>query len=384
MTELKKTAAEMPAETAGRSETVDRADIKSMFPAELEAFVKELGEPKFRAKQLYEWIHRRHAASFDDMTNLPKQLREKLSGKAELCVLEPVTVQVSKLDGTRKYLFRLPDGNCIESVFMRYHHGNSVCISSQAGCRMGCRFCASTIDGLSRSLTAGEMLDQIYRITEETGERVSNVVIMGSGEPMDNYGNCVRFIRLISGEEGMNLSQRNITVSTCGIVPKMREFAEEGLQVTLALSLHAADDETRKQLMPVANRYTIKEALDACAYYFEKTGRRVSYEYSLVAGVNDTPEEAERLIRLLRHRNGHVNLIPVNPVTERNYRESAPAAVQRFKNQLEKNGINVTIRREMGRDIDGACGQLRRRYAERPEGAAHGEPIKNKGTVKEL
>ena len=243
-------------------------DIKSMFPAELETFVKELGEPKFRAKQLYEWIHRRHAASFDEMTNLPKQLREKLSENASLCVLQPVTVQVSRLDGTRKYLFRLPDGNCIESVFMRYHHGNSVCISSQAGCRMGCRFCASTIGGLSRSLTAGEMLDQIYRITEETGERVSNVVIMGSGEPMDNYDNIVRFIRMISGEEGMNLSQRNITVSTCGIVPKMREFAEEGLQVTLALSLHAADDETRKELMPIANRYTIKEALDACAYYF--------------------------------------------------------------------------------------------------------------------
>ena len=350
-------------------------DIKSMFPAELETFVKELGEPKFRAKQLYEWIHRRHAASFDEMTNLPKQLREKLSENASLCVLQPVTVQVSRLDGTRKYLFRLPDGNCIESVFMRYHHGNSVCISSQAGCRMGCRFCASTIGGLSRSLTAGEMLDQIYRITEETGERVSNVVIMGSGEPMDNYDNIVRFIRMISGEEGMNLSQRNITVSTCGIVPKMREFAEEGLQVTLALSLHAADDETRKELMPIANRYTIKEALDACAYYFEKTGRRVSYEYSLVAGVNDTPEEADRLIRLLRHRNGHVNLIPVNPVTERNYRESAPAAVQRFKNQLEKNGINVTIRREMGRDIDGACGQLRRRYAEDPQSVSPGETV---------
>ena len=195
-----------------------------------------------------------------------EQLREKLSENASLCVLQPVTVQVSRLDGTRKYLFRLPDGNCIESVFMRYHHGNSVCISSQAGCRMGCRFCASTIGGLSRSLTAGEMLDQIYRITEETGERVSNVVIMGSGEPMDNYDNIVRFIRMISGEEGMNLSQRNITVSTCGIVPKMREFAEEGLQVTLALSLHAADDETRKELMPIANRYTIKEALDASPF----------------------------------------------------------------------------------------------------------------------
>ena len=340
-------------------------DIKSMFPAELEAFVKELGEPKFRAKQLYEWIHRRHAASFDEMTNLPKQLREKLTENASLCVLQPVTVQVSRLDGTRKYLFRLPDGNCIESVFMRYHHGNSVCS----------KFCASTANGLARNLTAGEMLDQIYRITEETGERVSNVVIMGSGEPMDNYDNIVRFIRMISGEEGMNLSQRNITVSTCGIVPKMREFAEEGLQVTLALSLHAADDETRKELMPIANRYTIKEALDACAYYFEKTGRRVSYEYSLVAGVNDTPEEADRLIRLLRHRNGHVNLIPVNPVTERNYRESAPAAVQRFKNQLEKNGINVTIRREMGRDIDGACGQLRRRYAEDPQSVSPGETV---------
>jgi len=341
----------------------DRTDLKSMTLPELSDFLVSRGEKKFRAKQLYEWIHKRKAASFADMTNLGLKLREELERDCELTVLKKVTVQVSKIDDTHKYLFELPDGNRIESVLMRYHHGNSVCISSQAGCRMGCRFCASTIGGLARSLTAGEMLDQVYRIEEDVGERVSNIVIMGSGEPMDNYDNVVRFLHMISDENGLNISQRNITVSTCGIVPNILRFADEGLQVTLALSLHAADDETRKELMPIANRYTIREILDACSVYFEKTGRRVSFEYSLVAGVNDSEETADRLSRLLKPRKGHVNLIPVNPVTERGYRETAPEAVRRFKNQLEKNGINVTIRREMGRDIDGACGQLRRRYA---------------------
>ena len=342
-------------------------DLKSMTLSEMESWFQEAGDPRFRAAQVFEWVQKKRAHSFEEMTNLPKKLRERLQAEAFIECLETLEVQVSKVDGTRKYLFGLKDGNCVESVFMRYHHGNSVCISTQVGCRMGCRFCASTVDGLERNLTAGEMLDQIMRIEEETGERVSNVVLMGSGEPMDNYDSVLRFVRLVSDEKGMNLSQRNLTVSTCGLVPQILKLAEERLQITLALSLHASDDETRRSLMPVANRWTIEEVLDACAVYFEKTGRRVSYEYSLVAGVNDTPEEAEKLIRLLKGRKGHVNLIPVNPVVERNFRESAPAEVLRFKNQLEKNGINVTIRREMGRDIDGACGQLRRRYIHQKE-----------------
>ena len=342
-------------------------DLKSMTIAETEEYLKQLGEPRFRAGQLFEWIQKKRAVSFDVMTSLSKSLREKLGGECFIEKLNILTVQESKLDGTRKYLFGLRDGNCVESVFMRYHHGNSVCISTQVGCRMGCRFCASTVDGLERNLTAGEMLDQVMQIEADTGERVSNVVLMGSGEPMDNYDNVLRFLKLVSDEKGMNMSQRNLTVSTCGIVPGIRKLAGEKLQITLALSLHAADDETRQKLMPVAKRYSIAEVLEACSYYFAETGRRVSYEYSLVAGVNDTEEEAQKLIRLLKGRKGHVNLIPVNPVVERSFRESAPAEVLRFKNQLEKNGINVTIRREMGRDIDGACGQLRRRYRSRTE-----------------
>jgi 23S rRNA (adenine2503-C2)-methyltransferase len=248
---------------------------------------------------------------------------------------------------------------------MRYKHGNSVCISSQVGCRMGCRFCASTLDGLVRGLTAGEMLDQIYRIGEDIGERISNVVVMGTGEPLDNYENLLRFIQLLTDENGINISQRNLTVSTCGIVPKMRELADEKLSITLALSLHASSQEKRLELMPVANKYNIHEVLDACKYYFNQTGRRITFEYSLVGGVNDTDEDATRLSQLIKGINCHVNLIPVNPIKERDYVQSNARVIEAFKNKLEKNGINVTIRREMGRDIDGACGQLRKRYKER-------------------
>nr|WP_308507812.1 23S rRNA (adenine(2503)-C(2))-methyltransferase RlmN [uncultured Stomatobaculum sp.] len=342
-------------------------DLCSLTQSELGAYLKELGEPGFRAKQLFSWLHQKKAQRFDEMSNLPKSLRESLKEHARLPGLVQEVVQVSKNDGTEKYLFSLSDGNMIESVLMRYNYGNSVCISSQVGCRMGCRFCASTVDGLARNLTAGEMLAQVYAIERKIGERVSNVVVMGSGEPMDNYDNVVRFIRLLSEKDGLNISQRNITVSTCGLVPEIRRFADEKLQVTLALSLHAADDATRQRLMPIANRYALRDVLDACAYYFEKTGRRVSFEYSLVAGVNDTPAEAAKLIALLRHRKGHVNLIPVNPVVERSLKEPSLAAVHRFRDTLEKNGINVTIRKEMGRDIDGACGQLRRRYRDKRE-----------------
>ena len=270
------------------SDTHRNTDITSMDLAELTAFMTSIGEKPFRASQIYQWMHVRHVSSWDEMTNLSKALREKLKEQAELTVLEPVTIQISKLDGTKKYLFRLPDGNMIESVLMRYKHGNSVCISSQAGCRMGCRFCASTLDGLVRGLTPAEMLEQIYRVGEDIGERISNVVVMGTGEPLDNYENLLRFITMLTDENGLNISQRNLTVSTCGIVPKIKELAEEKLQMTLALSLHASNQKKRQELMPIANKYDIEEVIDACKYYFSKTGRRVTFEYSLVAGVNET------------------------------------------------------------------------------------------------
>lgn len=340
----------------------NKTDIKSLNLKELTDFIVSLGEKGFRAKQLYQWLHIRQVSGFSQMSNLPNALVAKLESQCTLVDLKQEAVQLSEQDGTRKYLFVLPDGNVIESVLMRYKHGNSVCISSQVGCRMGCRFCASTLDGLVRGLTSSEMLDQIYQIGKEIGERISNVVVMGTGEPFDNYDNLLKFIELLTDENGLHISQRNVTVSTCGIVPRMRELAEKKLQITLALSLHASNQEKRKELMPVANRYDIHEVIEACRYYFEQTGRRITFEYSLVAGVNDTGEDAAELAGLVRGLNCHVNLIPVNPIKEREYRQPDRTAVTEFKNKLEKNGINVTIRREMGRDIDGACGQLRKRY----------------------
>lgn len=341
---------------------MEKTDIKSLDLKKLSAYVESIGEKAFRAKQLYEWMHKKLASDFDEMTNLPKSLKEKLLQSAAFTSLVVVDEKISQIDGTRKYLFGLSDGNIIESVLMRYNHGNSVCISSQVGCRMGCRFCASTLDGLERNLSASEMLDQIYRIQKLTGERVSNVVVMGSGEPIDNYDNLIDFIRLLTDENGLNISQRNITVSTCGIVPGIKKLAEEDLQITLALSLHAPNDEVRKSLMPIAKRYSLSEVLPACQEYFDKTGRRLTFEYSLVSGVNDNLKEAEALATLLKGVNGHVNLIPVNPIKERDYVQSDRKAILSFKNYLEKNGINVTIRREMGRDINGACGQLRKSF----------------------
>ncbi len=340
----------------------EKTDIKSLTLAELTEVLKEKGEKAFRAGQMYEWMHVKLARSLDEMTNLSKDFRAGCGQWCEYTSLTPVQVQESKIDGTKKFLFGLSDGNVVESVWMKYKHGNSVCISSQVGCRMGCSFCASTLDGLERNLKPSEMLDQIYAITRLTGERVSNVVVMGTGEPMDNYDNLLRFLKLLTDEKGLNISQRNITVSTCGLVPQMKRLADEKLQITLALSLHATTDEKRRKLMPVANRYSIKELMEVCAYYFEKTGRRISFEYSLVGGVNDREEDARELIALARPLCCHVNLIPVNPIKERDYVQSDQQAIQRFKNKLEKNKINVTIRREMGRDIDGACGQLRRRH----------------------
>ena len=345
-------------------------DIKSMTMEELKNLMTEIGEKPFRAKQIYAWLHQQLVTSWDEMTNLSKSLREKLSAYP-ITALTQADVRISKIDGTRKYLFQLEDGNVIESVLMRYHHGNSVCISSQVGCRMGCRFCASTIGGLTRCLKPSEMLDQIYRIQADTGERVANVVVMGTGEPMDNYDNLVRFVRILTDENGLGISQRNVTVSTCGIVPKMYDLAEEKLQITLALSLHAPNDEKRQELMPIANKYELSEVLEACDDYYKQTGRRVTFEYSLVAGVNDGPDDVKELTGILKHRNCHLNLIPVNPIKERDFKKPDSKKAMEFQNKLEKNGINVTIRRERGSDIDGACGQLRRRYGavkeERPD-----------------
>ena len=335
-------------------------DIVSMTQTELTEYIKAQGYPVFRAKQLYDWFHKKLVLNPDEMLNLPKNMRDELAANI-LPVTEELR-QVSKKDGTIKFLMKMHDGQKIETVFMRYKHGNSVCISSQAGCRMGCRFCASTIGGLVRNLEPSEMLAQVYHAVRTTGERVSNIVVMGTGEPLDNYDNLIRFIDLITDENGYNISERNITVSSCGIVPKIRQLADEERNFTFALSLHATTDEERKALMPIAERYSISETLDACRYYFEKTGRRLTFEYSLVKGVNDSEDHARRLAVLIRGVNAHVNLIPIDPVEEREYKASDASSVDKFKNSLEKYRINVTIRRGMGSDIDAACGQLRRKY----------------------
>ena len=341
---------------------MDKKDIKSMNLNELKKDMEALGEKAFRAVQIYEWIHVKLVQSFEEMSNISGKLKEKLRENYNFTTLEIVDKQVSAIDGTAKYLFRLQDGNLIESVLMKYKHGNSVCISSQAGCRMGCKFCASTIAGLKRNLTPSEMLEQIYRIQKESGERVSNVVVMGTGEPFDNYDNLIRFLKLLTDDKGLHISARNITVSTCGIVPRIKEFADETMQITLAISLHAPNNEKRKKMMPIANKYSIEELMEACRYFFQKTGRRITFEYSLADGVNDSEQDAKELIALVKGMNCHVNLIPINPVEELEFQGSVKKVAEKFKNKLEKSRINVTIRREMGRDIDGACGQLRRKF----------------------
>ena len=341
---------------------MNKKDIKSLSFTELEQEMKDLGEKAFRSKQVYEWLHKKQAISFDEMTNLSKSFREKLCENYDLMPLEMVARRTSPSDETSKFLFKLKDDRVIESVLMKYKHGNSVCISSQVGCRMGCRFCASTLGGLERNLSVGEMLSQIYEIQRITGERVSNVVVMGTGEPFDNYENLVKFIKMLTSDKGLHISQRNITVSTCGLIEQMKQLAEEKFQITLAISLHAPNDTIRKELMPVANKYKIEDILEACSYYYEKTGRRITFEYSLVQGVNDSEENAKELVTRIKGMNCHVNLIPVNPIKERTYRHSEDKYIQKFKLILEKNHINVTIRREMGSDIDAACGQLRKSY----------------------
>ena len=341
---------------------MEKIDIKSMNINELEDLLKELGEPKFRAKQIFDWLHAKQVDSFEEMTNLSKGLREKLSETASINGVEMVRKLVSQIDGTRKYLFALSDGAIIESVLMKYEHGNTVCISTQVGCRMGCKFCASTLDGVERGLTAGEMLSQIYAIQKDCGERVHGTVLMGSGEPLDNYENVVKFLRLINDPKGQNMGQRHITLSTCGLVEKIYDLAEEDLQITLAVSLHAPNDGIRTQTMPIAKVYSMDRLLQACRDYADKTKRRITFEYALIHGVNDGDEHAWELVKKLRDMLCHINLIPVNDVKERNYVKSTAERVKRFASILNENGVETTVRRKLGSDIDAACGQLRRSH----------------------
>lgn len=320
----------------------------------------ELEEPKYRAGQIYDWLHKKQAQSFDEMTNLPAALRKKLGETAFLSLPETRLRLTSALDGTRKFLFAFPDGNCVETVWMEYRHGPSLCISTQVGCRMGCKFCASTLGGLVRDLTAGEMLGEVYMAQREMGRPISSLVLMGIGEPLDNLPNVLDFLAILSSAEGQNLSLRHVSLSTCGLIPGIRALMEKKLGLTLSVSLHAADDATRESIMPVDRTYPIGELMAVCKEYFDITGRRISYEYALIDGVNDTLQEAEKLARLLKGQNCHVNLIPVNPVAERDTRRSGREAVRKFAEELSRRGVNATVRRELGSDISAACGQLRR------------------------
>ena len=337
-------------------------EIVSLDLKELEAIILEYGESKFRAKQLFEWFHKKMVWDYNEMSNLPQKLREKLAVDYPIMPLKIVEKLTSSIDGTIKYLFELGDSHIIESVFMRYKHGNSVCISSQVGCRMGCKFCASTIEGRVRNLLPSEMVGQIYAIQKDTNERVSNIVIMGSGEPLEELDVTLKFVSLINDPMGQNIGSRHITVSTCGLVPQMRRLADEKLQINLALSLHATTDENRKAVMPIANKYSIAELMDACQYFISKTNRRITFEYALIEGENDHEEDAHRLGKLLKGMLCHVNLIPVNKIEERNYKSSQASRIERFIHILEQYGVPTTLRRTLGADIEAACGQLRRRY----------------------
>ncbi len=344
----------------------EKADLLSMNIAELEEFLASLGEPKYRAGQIFSWMHK--GTDLDGMTNLSKKLRQTLKEKAVVNLPTVEEKLVSKLDGTVKYLFGLYDGNVIESVFMRYKHGNTICISSEVGCPMGCKFCASTIGGLVRRLEPSELLGQVIAAEKDMGERISNIVMMGIGEPLDNYDNVVKFLELVGAPEGLNIGSRHISLSTCGLVDRIDELAKLDLQITLSISLHAADDETRTSIMPVNKKWNIAALLSACRRYFLATGRRISFEYTLIAGKNDTAEYAGQLAAALKKglfEGGrsfpiHVNLIPVNEVAESGFSRSSAEAVQRFAAVLEKNGINATVRRKLGSDINASCGQLRR------------------------
>ena len=336
-----------------------KQDIKSMTLAELRTALAD--EPGYRAKQVYTWLHR-GVTAFADMTDLPRTLRERLEGQYEITAPQAVRRQTSKKDGTVKYLWRLNDGNCVETVLMRYHHGNTVCISSEVGCRMGCAFCASTVGGLVRRLTASEMLDEVLFTQLDSGLPVSNVVLMGIGEPLDNFDNVLRFLELVNSPEGMNVGMRHVSLSTCGLVPGILELARRNLQLTLSVSLHAPDDETRSRIMPVNRAYPVDELLSACKTYFEITGRRISFEYAMIRGVNDSADAARLLARKLRQMQAHVNLIPLNHVEESPLQPSERQDVLRFRQILESSGVTCTVRRTLGSDIDASCGQLRRKY----------------------
>ena len=349
-------------------EALGKAPLVGMTPDEMADLLAELGEPRFRAKQLFQWVYEKGAKDFAAMTNLPARLRERLAERTILRLLEKETEQHDETTGTTKFLFRLHDGSKVESVLMRQMWGNSVCITTQVGCRMGCTFCASTVGGLVRNLAAGEIVDQIVMMQRELpeGERISSVVLMGSGEPLENYDHVLKAIRLMHEPDGLNIGYRHITISTSGIVPGMLKLAEEGLPITLALSLHAPTNELRRQLMPVARIWPIEEVLAAARAYGEKTGRRVTYEYILIEQVNDGPEEAAALARLLKGSLAHVNLIPMNHVEERpQYRRPGQERINRFKAILESSGVATTVRRSMGGEIDAACGQLRNRVQRR-------------------
>ncbi len=340
-----------------------KESLHSLSFEELKALTKKLGEPSYRAGQLFDWLHKKQVVSFAQMKNLPEAFRARLAEQCSLEELQPVLCKQSE-DGTRKYLLRLEDGNCVEAVLMQYSYGYSLCISSQVGCRMGCRFCASTQNGLSRNLTAGEMLGQLYAVQRESGHTVSRVVMMGIGEPLDNYESVLRFIRLVCEERGQNLAGRNLSVSTCGLVPEIRRLAAEKLSLTLSISLHAANDETRRSLMPVAKKHSIESLLRACKEYQSETGRRISYEYAVVPGVNDSSRDAEELAAILKNMGGHINLIAVNPVQGSPYTTHNRKAAMRFQNLLTQKGLNATVRRSLGTDIGAACGQLRAEYSE--------------------
>ena len=338
-----------------------KQDIKSMTLAELQGAFAALGEPKFRAKQVFTWLHR-GAVCFDDMTNLSKPLREKLDSLYFITAPTVARKQISKLDGTIKYLWKLRDGNCVESVVMQYHHGNTVCISSEVGCPMGCKFCASTIGGLVRRLEPSELLDQVLFSQLDSGLPISNIVLMGIGEPLDNFDNVMRFLELVNSPDGMNIGMRHISLSTCGLVDKIEELAERDLQLTLSVSLHSPDDESRSKIMPVNRRWPVDTLLAACRDYFAKTGRRISFEYTMISGVSDSPEQAELLAKKLAGMGAHVNMIPLNNVTESGLHTSSKQAIRRFQTILEEQGVTATLRRTLGSDIDASCGQLRRKY----------------------
>ncbi len=343
---------------------MQKIDLLSFTYEELESYIIELGEKKFRAKQIFDWLHKKRVFDISDMRNLPEDFIAKLKETSYLPNVQIHTKLVSKEDGTVKYLFKLDDGNTVESVLMKYKFGTSACISSQVGCSMGCYFCASTMNGLVRNLTAGEMLKQIHKIEEDTGERISSLVIMGSGEPFQNYENLMKFIRNAISQDGLNLGQRHITVSTCGLVDKIRKFADEETQVNLAISLHASNDKVRRQIMPIAQKYSIKETIDACRYYIEKNNRRVNIEYALIKDINDSLEHAKELAQQLKGLLCFVNLIPINEVEEREYKKTSTNQVNKFATELEKHGVQTTIRRELGSDINAACGQLRNKTIE--------------------